>query len=307
MSSIALHPPLRARRTSGASPAPVLRHYFRLASRVAPELARRQAERLFTTPPRPRSALSTALPARRETVSAGRHDLAVWSAGQTGAPAVLLAHGWGGRGAQMGTLAAALLAAGRRVVWFDQPGHGDSGHGRVGLPDFVQALHALVATHGPFDGAVGHSLGGAAIGLALRERADFGRAVFIGAPASMREHTLRFSALIGISPRVREAMRRRIEHRYNVRFDDIDRIDALGDVNVPALFVHDVDDAQVPFEHALRLSAAMPQARLLRTWGLGHNRVLKDAATVAAVTHFICGDEALPEVLPALPQPAPIY
>ena len=76
---------------------------------------------------------------------------------------------------------------------------------------------------------------------------------------------------------------------------------------MPALFVHDVDDAQVPFEHALRLSAAMPQARLLRTWGLGHNRVLKDAATVAAITHFICGDAALPEVLPALPQPAPIY
>lgn len=47
----------------------------------------------------------------------------------------------------------------------------------------------------------------------------------------------------------------------------------------------------------------MPQARLLRTWGLGHNRVLKDAATVAAVTHFIRGDE----VLPALPQSAPIH
>ena len=147
-------------------------------------------------------------------MSAGRHDLAVWSAGPAGAPAVLLAHGWGGRGAQMGTLATSLRAAGRRVVWFDQPGHGDSGHdGRVGLPHFAQALHALVATRGPFDGAVGHPLGGAAIGLALRERADFGRAVFIGAPASMREHTLRFSALIGISPRVREAMRRRIEHR----------------------------------------------------------------------------------------------
>lgn len=307
MSSIALHPPLRARRTSGASLAPVLRHYFRLASRVAPELARRQAERLFTTPPRPRSAVSTALPARRETVSVGRHDIAVWSAGPAGAPAVLLAHGWGGCGAQMGTLAAALLAAGRRVVWFDQPGHGDSRRVRVGLPDFVQALHALNATHGPFDAAVGHSLGAAAVGLALRERAGFGRAVFIGTPASIREHAQRFSARIGISPRVREAMRRRIEHFYAMRFEDIDRIDALGTVTVPALFVHDVDDALVPFEHALRLSAAMPQARLLRTWGLGHRRPLHDPATVAAVTDFVCGHAELPQVLPALPVPAPLY
>jgi pimeloyl-ACP methyl ester carboxylesterase len=307
MSLIALHPASRARRAPGPSFAPVLRHYFRLASRLAPELARRQAERLFTTPPRPRIAVSTALPARRETVSLGRYDIAVWSAGPAGAPAVLLAHGWGGRGAQMGALASALLAAGRRVVWFDQPGHGDSGHARVGLPDFVQALHALNQTHGPFDAAVGHSLGGAAIGLALREELPLGRAAFIGAPASMREHTLRFSALIGISPRVREGMRRRIERRYNMRFEDIDRIDALGAVTVPALFVHDVDDAQVPFEHALRLSAAMPQACLLRTWGLGHRRPLQDPATVAAVTAFVCGNGEPPQVLPALPEPAPLY
>lgn len=307
MSAVALSSSPRVRRTLGPALAPVLRNYFRLASRVAPELARRQAERLFTTPPRPRRMPSATLPARRETVSAGRHELAVWSAGPVGAPAVLLAHGWGGRGTQMGSIAAALQESGRRVVWFDQPGHGDSGRGRVGLPDFVQALHALVATHGPFEAAVGHSLGAAAVGLGLREGLMFERVVFIGAPASMREHTLRFSALIGISPAVRDAMRRRIERHYNVRFDDIDRIERLRDVSVPALLVHDLDDAQVPFEHALRLSAAMPCARLLRTWGLGHNRPLKDPSTVAAVAAFVRGDPDLPAVLPALPLPAPIY
>lgn len=307
MSSFSLSAPWRARPFSAQPLALVLRHYFRLASRVAPELARRQAEHLFTTPPRPRGLPSVSPPARRETVTAGRHDLAVWSAGPAGAPAVLLVHGWGGRGTQMAALAASLLAQGRRVVWFDHPGHGDSGRGRVGLPDFVQAVNALVATHGPFDAAVGHSLGAAALGLGLRGGLKLGRVVLIGAPASMREHAVRFSARIGISPRVREAMRRRIGHRYKVRFDEIDRIDELADIRVPALLVHDADDAQVPFEHALRLAAVMPDARLLRTWGLGHNRLLKDADTVAAITGFVLGEEALPDVLPALPRPAPIY
>lgn len=308
MSSLVLNPPVRTRRAPTLSLVPVLRNYFRLVSRIAPELARRHAEKLFTTPPRPRRVPERRLPARRETVSAGRHDIAVWQAGPAQAPAVLLAYGWGGQAAQLLPLAEMLLRAGRRVVWYDQPGHGESGRGRVSLPDFVQAMHALAATHGPFDAAVGHSLGGAAIGLALREGRRFGRVVFIGAPASMNEHAKRFSALLGISPRVRDAMRQRVEHRYGVRFDDIDRIDALRKIDLPALFVHDVDDDRVPFEHALRLSALMPRARLLRTWGLGHNRILKDAATLAAVTAFVLDHEAeLPAELPLQPLPSPLY
>ncbi|WP_018410176.1 alpha/beta fold hydrolase [Methyloversatilis thermotolerans] len=285
----------------------LLRNYFRLTSRVAPELARRTAERLFTTPPRPRRAVASRLPARRETVSAGRHDIAVWTAGPVEAPAVLLAHGWGGRGTQMSALAAALLDAGLRVVWYDQPGHGESGRARVGLPDFVHTLQALNQTHGPFAAAVGHSLGAAAIGLALRRGLRFGRAVFIGAPASIHEHTLRFSALIGLSPRVREAMRKRLERHYGLPFDEIDRIDELRSVELPALLVHDADDERVPFAHAQRLSSVMPRARLLQTWGLGHNRVLKDPATVAAVSAFVRGEQSLPPTLPPLPTPSPLY
>ena len=48
----------------------------------------------------------------------------------------------------MGSFVSPLLAAGYRVVWFDQPGHGESGRGPVALPDFVRALHAIAAAHG---------------------------------------------------------------------------------------------------------------------------------------------------------------
>ena len=115
---------------SNASLWALVRAYFAIASRLLPDLARRHAERLFTVPPRYAGRRTQDINARRETVVAGKHSLAVWQIGPATAPAVLLVHGWGGRGAQMGAFVAPLLASGHRVVWFDQPGHGESGPAR---------------------------------------------------------------------------------------------------------------------------------------------------------------------------------
>ena len=295
---------VRSRRSLWA----LVRAYFAVASRLLPDIARRQAERLFTMPPRYAGRRAQPVDARRETVVAGSRSLAVWQAGPLGAPSVLLAHGWGGRGVQLGSFVAPLLARGYRVVWFDQPGHGESEGGAVALPDFVRALEALAATHGPFDAAIGHSLGAAAIGVALRRGLRLGRVVFVSAPSSINEHARNFARLLGITPLIREAMRRRLEHRYGVRFEDIDRIDELEQLHLPALFVHDRGDTEVPFDHALRLSARVPGARLIKTYGLGHYRLLRDPGVVGAAVDFVGGNVAgLPTELPALPRPAPIY
>lgn len=282
------------------------RAYFKAASHFAPALAQRQAERLFTVPPR-YAGRAPPVDGRRETVMAGRHALAVWQVGPAAAPAVLLAHGWGGRGVQMADLVAPLLAAGHRVVWFDQPGHGDSGNGKVALPDFVHATRALAATHGPFAAAVGHSLGAAALGLALRAGMRLDRVVFVSAPSSIGEYTRSFASLIGITPRIRDAMRGALERRYGVRFDEIDRLDGLSQLDLPALFVHDARDRQVPFEHSLRLAARMPQASLITTHELGHQRILREPAVVQWIVDFVGGRNDMPAQIPALPRPAPLY
>lgn len=286
----------------------LLRGYFALTSRLVPGLARRQAERLFTTPPRFAGRRRGNVDARRETVRAGEHDLAVWQAGPAPAPAVLLAHGWGGCGEQLASFVPPLLARGYRVVWFDQPGHGESGGGQVGLPDFVRALAALEKTHGPFAAAIGHSLGAAALALGLRNGLGFERVALISPPSSMRQHEHDFARWLGLSAPVRDAMRGAIEERYGVRFADLDRIEELAARREPALIVHDADDRQVAFGHAERLAACLPSAHLIRTHGLGHFRILRDAAVVQSVVDFVDGRvETLPGVLPRLPVPAPIY
>jgi pimeloyl-ACP methyl ester carboxylesterase len=57
----------------------------------------------------------------------GRHiAMWTWGARSKEAPAVLLAHGWGGHAAQMRAFAFPLLQAGYRVITYDQPAHGVS-------------------------------------------------------------------------------------------------------------------------------------------------------------------------------------
>jgi hypothetical protein len=52
----------------------------------------------------------------------------------------------------------------------------------------------------------------------------------------------------------------------------------------------------------------MEGSQLIRTHGLGHFRVLRNPQVVDAATRFVVGDSAgLPDELPPLPLPAPIY
>jgi pimeloyl-ACP methyl ester carboxylesterase len=142
----------------------------------------------------------------------------------------------------------------------------------------------------------------------LRSGLQLERVVFVSPPASISEHAHKFARMLGITPAIGDAMRRRVEHRFGMRFAEIDRIDELAYVNVPALFVHDSDDSEVPFEHTLRLSQRMPEARLIKTYGLGHNRILRDDSVVRAIIDFVGGNvESFPAELPVLPRPAPIY
>ena len=51
--------------------------------------------------------------------------------------------------------------------------------------------------------------------------------------------------------------------------------------------IHDRDDREVGFEHGERLASAWPNAQLLETHGLGHRRVLRDPAVLAAAVDML--------------------
>jgi pimeloyl-ACP methyl ester carboxylesterase len=275
--------------TNGRSFVPwPLRAGLAALSAVSPALAARAGERLFLTPPRPDAPAREreALAAWRRFEVAGRHGrLAAWRTGV--GPAVVLVHGWGGRGGQLAPFAPALVEAGCSVVTFDAPGHGASPGRIASVVHFADALEDVArAVHGR--AAVGHSVGGAALGYALSRGLPLAAGVAVGAPRSPARFLQGFGAALGLDPAALGRVRARVEARVGVAMDalDVARV-APRDDAVPLLVLHDRADVEVPFADGEAIADAWPGARLQATDGLGHRRILRDARTIAAAVEFV--------------------
>jgi pimeloyl-ACP methyl ester carboxylesterase len=269
----------------------LVRAALAVSARVSPALTARWSETLFFTPPRPRKSRN-GLPPGGERVDvdgpAGR--IAAWSWGS--GPAVYLVHGWGGRAAQLGAFVAPLVARGFRVVALDGPGHGAS-EGRLSSgPEIGRALAAVVRKVGPARGVVAHSLGAAAVTFAMREGLSVDRLAFVGPPADPLVWVALFARRLGLGVSVLAEMKRRSEARLSARWEDLPLVPLRGLADPPPLLViHDRDDREVSWSDGVSVAAAWPGARLMETEGLGHRRVLRDPAVVAAVSAFLAGDE----------------
>jgi pimeloyl-ACP methyl ester carboxylesterase len=284
---------------------------LRTSALLAPGFAGMWAERLFLTPPQPRypsAEVFDLLDARVSYVlHRGRH-LATWRWGPRDAPAVLLAHGWGGRATQMRRFVPPLVAAGYRVVAYDQPAHGLSEGRLTGLPDFADALAAVARHYGDVRAVIAHSLGGPAAAIALARGLALERAVLISPPSDLVGYSRRFARWFAIPERVRRAMQAAIEERFGVRWAELELARVAPRLRADALVIHDRGDAMVPWRHGAAVAQHWPGARLLSTRGLGHGRILEDDAVARAAADFISGRAALaPLAHPALPDPAPLY
>ena len=284
---------------------------FLTGSLLLPEYAAALAERLFLTPPKPRLPQSTFfdfLDAHAGYVEYRGRNLATWRWGQRDAPAVLLAHGWGGYAAQMRGFVPRLLAEGFRVIAYDQPAHGLSEGRLTGLPDFAGALAAVARHHGDIRHVIAHSLGGVGTALAISRGLKLQSVVLLSPPSDLVGFSRRFARWTWMSERLRRAMQAAIEERYGLRWFELEIPRLAPRLSTPALVVHDRGDRMVPWAQGAALARAWPGARLLSTEGLGHGRILEAELSLRAATDFIAGRSAVASPAePALPHPAPVY
>ena len=271
-----------------------LRWQLKLLWALAPGLGFRQAWRVFTTPRRlPIKAWEAPAlaQARRRTVAAETGPIAVYEWGPAAAPAVLLVHGWEHRASFWRAWVGPLLAAGYRVVALDGPAHGASAGRRTSLTAFGGAVQAVVNTMGEVRAIVAHSFGAASVaGLPVRlpAGAALPRLVLISAPEGPRVVAARFADFLGLPS---DLVRRFAVHveRSTGRPADSFAVAASGPGTgaEQVLVLHDEGDEIIPFAEGRQIVAAWPGAVLHATRGLGHNRILRDAAVVQSVVDFI--------------------
>jgi len=274
-----------------APPLWMLRTAFRTIGTVAPGVAARWAESIFCRPPRYESRpaeeafLATGA---AQIVQSENQDLAVWVWGS--GPVVILAHGWGSRAGRFSSLARALADTGFKVVLFDAPAHGASKGSQASLPQFSRALRAVADAVGPAYALIGHSLGGAAVLLAMDNGLAADRAVLLAPPADVVLFSHAFAHHLRIPPRAHDAMRRNLESRLQIRWEELHIPTLARGMTAPALIVHDRDDPDVPYAHGEEIAGAWPGAELMTTSGLGHRSVVRDPEVIRRTLAFLSED-----------------
>src|SRR5688572_5029630 len=249
--------------------------------------------RLLLPPPTPRDSAAAALDlidARSSFLEHKKRQIAMWHWGSREAPAVLLAHGWGGYAAQMRAFVFPLLQAGYRVIAYDQPAHGVSEGRLTGLPDFADVLAEVAAFHGSVEGVVAHSLGGAAAALTLANgKASFKKVVLVSPPSDLVGYSRRFARWYWMPEAVRKGMQAAIEERYGVRWENLEVPRVAPRLSAQALVIHDRNDRLMPWTHGDSVARHWPGAKLMSTEGLGHRRILSDERVTRAAAEFIAG------------------
>lgn len=264
---------------------------FSASALLFPDLATAVAERMFLTPPRTRDAAASALDlvdARSSFLEHKGRQIAMWRWGSREAPAVVLAHGWGGYAAQMRAFVFPLVQAGYRVIAYDQPAHGVSEGRLTGLPDFADVLAEVAGIHGSVAAVVAHSLGGAAAALALANgKASFKKVVLVSPPSDLVGYSRRFARWYWMPEAVRKGMQAAIEERYGVRWENLEVPRVAPRLSAQALVIHDRDDRLMPWTHGATVARHWPGAKLMSTEGLGHRRILSDERVTRAAAEFI--------------------
>jgi pimeloyl-ACP methyl ester carboxylesterase len=251
--------------------------------RIGPE----QAARLFLTPRR-RSPSDLAHPegARVLRIAGAGEEIAAWAWGER--PDVLLVHGWEADHADMLGFVEPLIAAGLSPLAIDLPAHGRSTGTLASIPQMAKALTGVAAALGPFEAVVAHSIGCAVTTCALWEGMTAARAVLLASPVRYRWHARLAARAMGLTeddwPDMREALL-----KAGARIDEIDSTLMAPGLEQAALFFHSADDKVVPIAHGRETASHWPGAEFRQVEGLGHARLLRDEAVIAASVRFAAG------------------
>ena len=301
-----------SRRGLGRLVLVALRGFFQLTGRLMPGFGSRVAAALFLRPPRhatPARERRWRVGAVRGAIAGPAGPLSVWSwephgegemrqgerwretGGSRRVPTVLLVHGWGGRGSQLGAFVAPLTAAGYRVVAFDGPGHGrtaaTTGHRRSSLPEMVEGVLAVAGHLGPLHGVVAHSAGAGAVTYALRHGLETERLVYLAPAVEPSHFTASLRRWFGVPRPVLDRMRERLERRFGIPWSELRGATFAPERSEDLFIVHDRLDEEVPCWLSRDLVEAWPGSRLEVVSGLGHRRILRDPRVVESAVGFL--------------------
>lgn len=258
---------------------------------ISPKLITLFAAKLFTTPIRhkiPKRELSMDQNTIQKIIKipAINKEVVVYKYGVS-EKKVLLAHGWSGRGTQLFKIADELIKQGYSTISFDAPAHGKSPGKTTIMVDFIASILEIEKQFGPFDAAIGHSLGGMSILNAIKKGLKVNHAVVIGSGDIVEDIIDDFIAKLELKPTIGTLLSLHFETKYKEKMNDYSAFLAAKVTNVPVLVIHDNNDAEVSVKAGIHIHKYLKNGTLFLTDGLGHRKILGNQKVIEKTVQFI--------------------
>lgn len=263
--------------------------------KLSPDLAAQLCYQIWVTPAYWRRTSHTwelPRPTRTSIEHLGRR-LTTYRWGRVG-PTVMLAHGWGGAATDLSSFIGPLLDSGFRVVAVDLPAHGESTGRQTDLVSLSKALGFAGRHEGELHAVVAHSVGAVATLLALRDELlpVTGGVVLLAPLVDAQLSFRRFTQAQILNAETSQRLQELVDLRLGADFwERTSALRAAKFVNLPVFMAHDLEDPEVPFDHAASLADTLANVALVPTQGLGHRRLLRHPGVIDRAVRFIAGLE----------------
>ena len=263
----------------------------KLISFISPKLITLFTAKLFTTPikhkiPKRELEMDRNSVQKLIQVPAINKEVVLYQYGKS-EKKILLVHGWSGRGTQLFKIADELLKAGYSTISFDAPAHGKSPGKTTIMVDFIATTLEIDKQYGPFEAAIGHSLGGMSVLNAIKKGLKVNHAVVIGSGDIVEDIMDDFVAKLELKPEVSSLLRLHFEKKYGEKMNSYSAFLAAKETDIPVLVIHDNNDPEVPVKAGIHIHKYLKNGELLLTDGLGHRKILGNTKVIERTIQFI--------------------
>ncbi len=273
--------------------------FFTVSSRIAPSLAVRVAEKLFTTPfhSNRRDIEHKMLEsAERFLIPMGNNrKLSGYRWGNKTDPVILLVHGWTATATCFVNFIDPLLEKGYQVISYDAIAHGETSGVSVSLTEWADTVIAVMKNVGKVHCIIGHSLGAGAIVIASTLILETDKIVLISPVTDIAKVTDQFAKTLSIPKRIMEKMHQYAWKKY---YNSASKFGSNWDevfdseFKVPTLIIHDTNDKEIDISNSEKLAKQWFWAEFMKTKRLGHRRILLNPDVITITLNFTIRENA---------------
>ncbi len=205
----------------------------------------------------------------------------------TGERKILLLHGWESHSYWWKGVVNSLSKEQFSLYSIDAPGHGLSEGSYLNIPHYSGLIEQLVLSHGKIHAILGHSLGAFSSVYTMHRlpQLPVSKMVVMASPGEAKEFFSHLQKVLGLSQRSMKAIRDYFVEKLGHGPDYFSLEEFASTLTLPGLIIHDAEDKEAPYQHALQAHTNWKNSEMVTTTGLGHN--LKSNELIEKVKQFL--------------------